>query len=204
MAKKIILNAGCGRTSEKDKQAGKDESADAKTVYIDIRDNIGADVVHDLNKTPLPFRDNHFDEIILSHIIEHLHDVYGFLEEIHRILKPGGIARIIVPHYTDWTYWTDPSHIRHFNSYSFDRFQETEAHHFDTKYPFKVVELSVDLQKIWRYLGVQFLVNFSIRHRSFRLFRKMWESYWCFLIRGITVKATLRAEKKHEGGGDPN
>ncbi len=195
MEKKMILNAGCGRTAEKEKREGNHESANAKIIYLDIRNNVGADVVHNLNNLPLPFDDNYFDEIILSHIIEHLEDVYVFFEEIHRILKPKSIVRIVVPHYTDWTYWRDPGHKLHFNSYSFDRFQDTVGHHFDTKYPFKIEGLSVDLQKLWRYLGIRFLINFSIKHRPIRFIRKVWESHLCFLIRGVSIKLIMRAIK---------
>lgn len=196
MGQKMILNAGCGRTTEKEKaEKEKDVAVYAKTVYLDIRDNVGADFVHDLNDLPLPFEDNYFDEIILSHIIEHLDNVYTFLEEIHRILKPNGVVKITVPHYTDWTYWRDPGHKLHFNSYSFDRFQDTKGHHFDTKYPFQIEQLSVDLQKLWRYLGIQFLINLSIKFKPLRNIRKTWESYLSFVIRGVTIKVKMRAIK---------
>ena len=196
MGQKIILNAGCGRTAEKEKaEKQKNEPACVKTVYLDIRDNVGADVVHDLNALPLPFEDNYFDEIILSHVIEHLDNVYTFLEEIHRILKPDGVVNITVPHYTDWTYWRDPGHKLHFNTYSFDRFQDTKAHHFDTKCPFQIEQLKVDLQKLWRYLGIQFLINLSIKFKPLRNIRKTWESYLCFVIRGVTIKVKMRAKK---------
>ena len=193
MIEKVILNAGCGRTAELEKS--EKAHPDIKYVYLDIRDNVGADVVHDLNALPLPFADNYFDEIILSHIIEHLNDAYLFLEEVHRILKPNGIVRIVTPHYTDWTYWRDPGHKLHFNSYSFDRFEDTRGHHFDTKYPFKIEELRVDLQNLWRYLGLEFLINLSIKANPLRSIRKFWEAYLCFIIRGVTIKVKMRALK---------
>ena len=190
---RVILNAGCGRTAEKEK--GEKGNPDAKVIYLDIRDNVGADVVHDLNMLPLPFTNNYFDEIILSHIIEHMDNVYPFFEEIHRVLKPNGVVDIVVPHYTDWTYWRDPGHKLHFNSYSFDRFQDTKGHHFDTKYPFKIEKLEVNLQNLWKYLGLEYLINLSIRSRPLRSIRKFWESYLSFIIRGVTVKVRMSAIK---------
>jgi len=45
--------------------------------------------VSDLNQ-PLPYPDNYFDLVTSIHTIEHLYDTDLYLEEIYRILKPGG------------------------------------------------------------------------------------------------------------------
>jgi 2-polyprenyl-6-hydroxyphenyl methylase/3-demethylubiquinone-9 3-methyltransferase len=45
----------------------------------------------------LPLRDNAFDGVICSSVIEYLHDPKACLEELHRVLKPGGVALISVP-----------------------------------------------------------------------------------------------------------
>lgn len=48
---------------------------------------------------PLPFRDQCFDEILMSHVVEHmaLHHGRALMKECHRILKPGGNVTVIVP-----------------------------------------------------------------------------------------------------------
>jgi len=47
----------------------------------------------------IPFRDGSFDVLYHSHTLEHLdHDLAaGFLKECHRVLKPNGILRVVVP-----------------------------------------------------------------------------------------------------------
>jgi predicted SAM-dependent methyltransferase len=48
----------------------------------------------------LPFPDASVRHIFVSHLLEHLFfpkDVKPFLEEIHRVLAPGGIVRVVVP-----------------------------------------------------------------------------------------------------------
>lgn len=39
----------------------------------------------------------HFDQVTLNHVIEHLHDPVGALQEIHQLLKPGGRVWIKTP-----------------------------------------------------------------------------------------------------------
>lgn len=55
-------------------------------------------IVHNL-KNGLPFSDNEFDIVYHSHLLEHLSKNYTpvFLGECRRILKPGGIIRVVVP-----------------------------------------------------------------------------------------------------------
>ena len=58
------------------------------------------DVNHDLSSSsPFPFKDSTFDCIYSSHTLEHLtlSSVTHVLNEAYRILKPGGIIRIVVP-----------------------------------------------------------------------------------------------------------
>ncbi len=44
------------------------------------------------------FEDRKFDLIVLSHILEHFHDPYELLDEAVRVLHPGGIIFVAVPH----------------------------------------------------------------------------------------------------------
>ncbi|MEP1035487.1 class I SAM-dependent methyltransferase [Ekhidna sp.] len=46
---------------------------------------------------PFPFEDNSFDSIVTFQVIEHVKDDEGFVKEIHRVLKPGGMALITTP-----------------------------------------------------------------------------------------------------------
>ena len=55
-------------------------------------------LVHNLTK-PLPFKSNSIDFIYSSHTIEHiyLYQTQNLLKECFRVLKPGGVLRIVVP-----------------------------------------------------------------------------------------------------------
>lgn len=50
-------------------------------------------------KKPLPWPDNSFDAVYNSHVLEHftLEGSKQLLHEMHRVLKPGGVCRVVVP-----------------------------------------------------------------------------------------------------------
>jgi len=79
-----ILDLGCG------KNKFKTSNLSDIVVGMDKYSLEGVDVVHDLEKTPYPFNDNEFDEIRTHHVLEHIQNFFGLMEECHRILKPGG------------------------------------------------------------------------------------------------------------------
>lgn len=73
----------------------------------------GVDLVCNLDRYPWPFADNSADEIVMYQCLEHLEDRNRAMKEIHRILKPGCVVKLSVPHFT-WQYaYADPTH-RHF------------------------------------------------------------------------------------------
>lgn len=55
----------------------------------------------------LPYADGSFDRIILSEVLEHLADDAGALQEIKRVMKPGAVLAVTVPH-KHYSGWFDP------------------------------------------------------------------------------------------------
>lgn len=56
------------------------------------------DVVADFDTDRLcPVESSSVDFVICSHVLEHLAEPLGFLAEIHRVLRPGGTALILLP-----------------------------------------------------------------------------------------------------------
>lgn len=56
--------------------------------------------------------DNSVDEVRSSHFVEHLtgQERIGFFNELYRVMKPGAIATIIVPHWAHECAYGDPTH----------------------------------------------------------------------------------------------
>jgi SAM-dependent methyltransferase len=174
----MILDVGCGRN----KYPG--------AIGIDRNRDAAADVICDLDRVPYPFCDGRFDQIRVTHVIEHVADVIATMEELHRLCRPGGRIVVVTPHYTDFSSLCDPTHRWHLNSFSFKYFAERNGGFgYYTRARMREVRVEVKLLRLWRWLGFEFAVNRS------RAFRKFWEYYLCFLVRGKVIEFELEALK---------
>ncbi len=181
-----VLDVGCGVN----KYPG--------AIGIDRNPRTRADVIADLDRFPYPFPDNSFREVRATHVIEHVADVIGTLGEFHRLLAPEGRAIIVTPHYTDFSSYCDPTHRWHLNSFSLRYFTDNHGGFgYYSSARFREISTVVKLLAFWRYLGFEFLVNYS------RRFRRFWEFYLCYLVRGKLIEWQLQAVKDPLGSYTP-
>lgn len=82
----LLLNIGCGRTYHGD------------WLNLDLEPNDKSVIGHDVTKG-IPCPSGSIAAVYNSHILEHLKPEQGInlLEECYRVLKPGGILRVVVP-----------------------------------------------------------------------------------------------------------
>lgn len=88
-------------------------------VGVDIANIPGVDVVHDLEQYPWPFESESVKEATCSHYFEHTNDMIKFMNELYRILIPGGKCIITSPYYTSVRCWQDPTHKNAISEHSF-------------------------------------------------------------------------------------
>ncbi|MEO7144327.1 MAG: methyltransferase domain-containing protein [Bryobacteraceae bacterium] len=173
-----VLDVGCGIN----KYPG--------AIGVDRNPHTRADVLCELDRFPYPFRDSSFGQVRAIHVIEHVADVIRTMEEFHRLTRPAGEVFIATPHYTDFSSFCDPTHRWHLNSFSLRYFG---ANHGGFGYysgaRFDEISVHVKLLTFWRCLGFQFLVNHSRRYRRF------WENYLCYVVRGKAIEWRLRVVK---------
>jgi SAM-dependent methyltransferase len=173
-----ILDVGCGINKLKG------------SIGIDRNPASRADVLVDLDHLPYPFKDSSFDGLQAIHVIEHVSDVIKTMEEWHRLVRGGGELTVVTPHYTDFSSFCDPTHKWHLNSFSFRYFGEDNAGFgYYSNARLEEVSVHVRMLALWRYLGFEFLVNAS------RGFRKFWEFYLCYVIRGKVITWKFRVIK---------
>ena len=175
---KRTLELGCGRS----KVPG--------AIGVDINfDATAADVICDLDRA-LPFADNSFDQVRAVQVVEHLASVMHAVSEMHRVTRPGGSIYLVTPHYSDYSSWCDPTHRWHLNSFSFYFFgQHHGERHWYTRLELRPLSVHVELARLWRWLGIGFLVN------RFVGFRRFWEMYLCFLLRAKQMEFTFEVVK---------
>jgi hypothetical protein len=76
----------------------------------------GVDVVMDVRKMPWPWVDNSVEEVHSSHFVEHLWNTderperVAFVNELYRVLRMGGKATIICPHWASCRAYGDFTH----------------------------------------------------------------------------------------------
>jgi len=81
-----LLNIGCGATFH------------AEWINLDAAPSSPEVQAHDI-ATGLPFAEGRFEAVYASHVLEHFEPDAGLrlLRECRRVLRPGGIVRIVVP-----------------------------------------------------------------------------------------------------------
>ncbi|HIJ12048.1 TPA: class I SAM-dependent methyltransferase [Candidatus Woesearchaeota archaeon] len=104
------INLGCG--------------TDYKKGFVNVDNNRydKADVKWDLNKYPYPFEDNSAKLILCNAVLENLDDFVTTMEEIHRILAPGGKLRFRTAMAYTYVDAKDPTHKQHFVPATFKMF----------------------------------------------------------------------------------
>lgn len=137
----INLDIACGRS----KQPGH--------VGMDIQDLPGVDIVHNIIDIPWPLPDEIVLSAVASHIVEHIPPVavrsdgtmwfpfLAFMDELWRVMKPGGEVAIATPHGYSPGFHQDPTHCNSFNENTFYYFDpDHDAYDFYTPRPWKIKE----------------------------------------------------------------
>lgn len=86
--KQVQLNLGCGYKHKKG------------FVNIDLLKECNPDIILDLDKEALPFKNNSVDYIHSEFLFEHLNNFGFVLRECHRVLKSDGLMFMLLPYAT--------------------------------------------------------------------------------------------------------
>lgn len=98
--KGIRLDLGCG------------DHKNPGFIGFDKRKLKGVDIVHDLEQFPYPLADDSCRTIIATHVVEHIKPwlMIDFINELWRIMEPGGQLAIAYPYGVNLHFQKDPTH----------------------------------------------------------------------------------------------
>jgi SAM-dependent methyltransferase len=169
-----IINLGCG-----DKKLPGE-------IGVDIFPSACVDVITDLNDYPLPFDDDSIDIVRSSHCFEHLDNLIALMEDIHRLLKPGGLLEVTVPHVSNIEFFRDPTHKHSFTFGTMDYFVK------DMK---PIMYTNIEFEYISRELCFGKGLRGKIGKLLARLSTRRYEKYYCWKYPCNEIKLVLRALK---------
>lgn len=166
-----ILDVGCG--------SAKTPGA----VGLDVSPDTQADIVHDLDVFPYPIEDSSFDHVLMQDVLEHVASPIRVLDELHRILRPGGRLQLRTPHFSSVLAYGDPTHQHYFSALAIRSLAEPRfAHYTDVR--FRVVHVTIDLWLPFRLTGIAALAN---------RFPDIYEKYFAFWFPAMNLRAELIA-----------
>lgn len=166
------------------------------------------DILADLNEPLSELPDSCVDAVYARHTLEHVDKLVPLLEELHRVCRPNAEIEIIVPHFSNPYFYSDPTHVRFFGLYSFYYFAETvdqprrKVPNFYTPLRFRVESIRFQLlkqsipEKILRAV-LQPLINRSVERLDW------YERRMCRLLPINDVRYVLRPVKQAQSGKLP-
>lgn len=112
----MILDIGCG-----DSEKSQFPLMKPNVIHADLNSNISQlDIVCDISN--LPFKDDTFDIVHASHVIEHILNPCKAVRELKRVSK--NYVVIIVPNGARMYFPEDPDHLFTWTKYTFKQFLE--------------------------------------------------------------------------------
>ena len=142
--KKRLLEIGCSQgdllMQYKDRPNWVATGIDYGGAAIKFAKSRGLDA-HVSDVESMNFENNSFDAVVALHVMEHVYDLNGFIQEIHRITKVGGYFFAVMPSLSHWKpkmagnkwkYWGPPGHLWYFTNGSLERFLKNNG--FEVKH----------------------------------------------------------------------
>jgi SAM-dependent methyltransferase len=162
------LDLGCGT-----RKRGPDY------IGIDRLELPGVDITADALEALRGIPDGVIDEVYSSHFLEHIEDLDAILAEVCRVLRSGGRFEVVVPHFSNPYFASDPTHRRAFGLYTFSYLTDDaplrrQVPHYGAPLPLHLAEVVLGFKSTPPFYGrhafkraIGVLVNVSRWTREF-------------------------------------
>jgi ubiquinone/menaquinone biosynthesis C-methylase UbiE len=184
---RVAIELGCGPRKR-----------DPLAIGIDMLELPGVDLVGDVFEILALFPDASVSSVYTAHFLEHVPELPRLLGEIARVAVPGGGVSVVVPHFSNPFYFSDPTHRTPFGLYTLAYFCEQQL--FRRTIPRYGVEIPLVLESVElgfksyppRYLRHAFKRMWGIFANAGMYTREFYEENLCWLVPCYEVRYELR------------
>ena len=156
-------------------------------INCDLYPGKGVDVVMDVTKL-WPFKEDSVEDVTASHVLEHLSEPFGFINEAHRVLKNRGGLHMRVPYGPSENGFGDVTHLRYYTLTAFGCFQpeyQRESHNlaYDGSALFSVQQIVLRVNPALRWW-----LKPLIRKVGLRILPYLWGGFIEIIVRMDAIK----------------
>ena len=186
--KDLVLELGCGPTR---RYPG--------SIAVDMLDDTAVDIVGDAMEVLRAMPDGCARLITSAHFMEHVPDAAAMLDQMSRLLAPGGEIEVIVPHFAHPYYHSDPTHTNGvgFGLYTMSYYARDP--HFSRQVPGYVRREHLTVARVdLRFKAARpFYGRYAIKRvigalfNSCRYLQELWEENLCYLFPCYEIRYVL-------------
>lgn len=182
----LSIELGCGPTKRK-----------ADSIGIDLHDHQGVDLVGDALEVLRRFPDGSVRSAYSAHFLEHLADARPLLQELARVLASDGVVTLIVPHFSNPFYHSDPTHRHPYGLYTMsylchDDLLIRRVPHYEAPIPLQLQAVSLHFKSYRpRYLRHAFKRAFEAIVNLCTYTKEFYEENLCWLLPCYEVRYQL-------------
>ena len=184
---RVVLELGCGATKH-----------DAHAIGVDALDLDGVDLVGDVFEVLAEFPSASVHAVSSHHFVEHVDDLGRLVDELARVMKPDAALTIVVPHFSNPYFYSDPTHRRFFGLYTFAYLAHSRL--FRRTVPTYGATLEFELLDV--KLGFRSTRPFYVRHAAKRIcgwlfnasrwLQEFYEENLCWVMPCYEIRYSLR------------
>lgn len=186
--KDVVLELGPGPTRRYDGSIG-----------IDVLDDAAVDIIGDAMGVLRALPGGCARLITSAHFMEHVPDAAAMLDEMSRLLAPGGEIEVIVPHFAHPYYHSDPTHTNALGYGLYTMSYLARDPHFSRKVPGYVRREHLTLARVdLRFKAARpFYGRYAVKRvigalfNSCRYMQELWEENLCYLFPCYEIRYVL-------------
>jgi SAM-dependent methyltransferase len=176
------------------------------SIGVDMIDDAAVDIIGDAMEVLQALPDGCARLITSAHFMEHVPDAAAMLDEMSRLLAPGGEIEVIVPHFAHPYYHSDPTHTNALGYGLYTMSYLARDPHFSRQVPGYVRREHLTLAKVdLRFKAARpFYGRYAIKRvigavfNSCRYMQELWEENLCYLFPCYEIRYLLARTEDFE------